>query len=269
MSTDTELRIGVLLPDVLGTYSDIGNAVVLAQRAIWRGIAARILELTADTTPPAGCDIYLLGGGEDTAQIYATQWLARHRALRHAMDTTATTLAVCAGLQILGTTVTDPGGRKHAGLGLIDLSTTPRRRRAVGEVITRCELPGVGLLTGFENHRGATTLGPGVRPLGQLLSGTGNGGTWPTWTGRAGATEGAVAGGVVATYLHGPVLARNPALADHLLARATGHPISDDPIADDRAAVPDLPALRSAYLAQMTRRRVRLRPRPFGASSGP
>ena len=127
MSAAPDLVIGVLLPDMLGTYSDAGNAVVLAQRARWRGIDASILRITADTSPPAGCDLYLLGGGEDTAQLYAIEWLARHRALRRALSETAVTFAVCAGLQILGATLTDVHGRCHDGLGLIDLTTAPRQ----------------------------------------------------------------------------------------------------------------------------------------------
>jgi lipid II isoglutaminyl synthase (glutamine-hydrolysing) len=268
VSEAQELVIGVLLPDVLGTYSDAGNALVLAQRARWRGIDVRILRVTADTSPPAGCDLYLLGGGEDAAQLFAIEWLARHRMLRRALSESAITFAVCAGLQILGTTLIDVQGRCHGGLGLLDLTTAPRRRRAVGEVITHCTLPGVGLLTGFENHRGATTLGAGVGPLGQVLSGVGNGappssrrpsGRTPSvGPSSSGAIEGAVTDRVVATYLHGPVLARNPALADYLLSRVTGQEFPDP----DPPDVPDLPGLRHGYLSPTPPRRARFRTHP-------
>jgi lipid II isoglutaminyl synthase (glutamine-hydrolysing) len=262
VSAAPELVIGVLLPDVLGTYSDAGNAVVLAQRAHWRGIDARILRFTADTSPPAGCDLYLLGGGEDAAQLFAIEWLARHRTLHRALSDSAVTFAVCAGLQILGTTLTDVQGRCHGGLGVLDLTTSPRRRRAVGEVVTRCVLPGVGLLTGFENHRGVTTLGAGVRPLGQVLSGVGNGAppsrSRPLRPSSHGAIEGAITDRVVATYLHGPVLARNPALADHLLSRVTGEGFSDSAPPE----VPDLPGLRRRYLSPTSPRRARFRTHP-------
>jgi CobQ-like glutamine amidotransferase family enzyme len=262
VSAAPDLVIGVLLPDVLGTYSDAGNAVVLAQRARWRGIDARILRFNADTSPPAGCDLYLLGGGEDAAQLFAIEWLARHRTLRRALSDSAITFAVCAGLQILGTTLTDVQGRRHGGLGVLDLTTAPRRRRAVGEVITRCVLPGVGLLTGFENHRGVTTLGAGVRPLGRVLSGVGNGAPpsrrRPLRTSSDGAMEGAITDHVVATYLHGPALARNPALADYLLSRVTGEGFSDSPPPE----VPDLPGLRHSYLSPTSPRRAWFRTRP-------
>jgi CobQ-like glutamine amidotransferase family enzyme len=214
---DSVITIGLLLPDVLGTYSDTGNAVVLRQRLHRRGIAARVVHCDARTPPPTDCDIYLLGGGEDTAQLFAATWLREHRALCRALERSATTLAVCAGLQILGRTVTDRAGQLHPGAELLDVTTRPRRRRATGEVVSRCTIPGVGLLSGFENHLGATTLGPDAAPLGRVVSGVGNGDRWTRHR-----TEGVSTGRIIGTYLHGPVLARNPALADHILARATG-----------------------------------------------
>jgi hypothetical protein len=234
---DSVITIGLLLPDVLGTYSDSGNAVVLCQRLHRRGIAARVVHCDARAAPPTGCDIYLLGGGEDTAQLFAASWLRSHRALCHALESSGVTLAVCAGLQILGRTMADSDGREHSGAGLLDITTRPRRRRATGNIVTDCHLPGVGQLCGFENHRGATTLGPGVRPLGQVVSGVGNG---ERPFARA-AGEGALSERIIGTYLHGPVLARNPALADHILARATGAALPP-------LELPDQAALRNNYL---------------------
>jgi cobyric acid synthase len=101
--------------------------------------------------------VYLLGGGEDTAQQFAAGWLRRHDQLRWALESSAVTLAVCAGLQILGRSLRDASGQDYPGLGLLDITTAPGPRRAVGEVITTCAVPGVGSLTGFENHRGLTT----------------------------------------------------------------------------------------------------------------
>lgn len=215
---ESTLTIGVLLPDVLGTYGDGGNATVLAQRARWRGIDATVMRLPATSAPAVTCDIYLLGGGENTAQRFAVTWLDRHPALLHTLEARATTLAVCAGMQVLGRTVVDERGQSHAGLGLLDLSTVPGPRRAVGESVTRCRLPGVGLLTGFENHRGVTDLGPRVMPLAEVITGVGNGVSGDSTP----AVDGAVTDRIIATYLHGPVLARNPALADYLLQQATG-----------------------------------------------
>jgi hypothetical protein len=146
------------------------------------------------------------------------------------------TLAVCAGLQILGSGMTDVSGFTHAGAGILDIETRPRRVRAVGEIVTNCAIPGVGKLCGFENHRGGTTLGAEARPLGVVRSGIGNG---DQRVGRR--QEGVYTDRIIGTYLHGPVLARNPALADHLLSRATGRVTRS-------LDVPDQAALRDTYL---------------------
>ena len=239
MTTDTEVVIGLLLPDLLGTYSDSGNADVLAQRLRWRGVTATVLRCTADQPPPLSCHIYVLGGGEDVAQLHAARWLREHKALCHTLTGPALTLAVCAGMQILGRWMTTPAGDLHLGAEVLDLTTQPRRRRMTGELITACAVPGVGLLTGFENHAGTTRLGPDASPLGRVLAGVGNG------QHRQGArnVEGAVAGTIVATYMHGPVLARNPALADHMLGQIVGEPLPP-------LEVPDQTALRANYLGQ-------------------
>jgi lipid II isoglutaminyl synthase (glutamine-hydrolysing) len=226
-----ELVIGVLLPDVLGTYSDAGNALILAQRARWRGVRTRVLDITATTAPPASCDIYLLRGGEDGAQAFAAEWLTRYPALRHAMSTTAVTLAVCAGLQILGQSMSDRSGHIYSGLGLLDFTTIAGRRRAVGEVLSACTIPGVGQLTGFENHQGISTTGDDLSPLGWVTRGVGNG--TADRSGHRG--DGACTGRIIGTYLHGPVLARNPALADHILKQATGQPMPPLDLPDQRA----------------------------------
>jgi hypothetical protein len=235
VTVGSSVTIGLLLPDVLGTYSDSGNATILAQRLRWRGVPADVLHCPADRPPPAGCEIYVLGGGEDTAQLFAAGWLREHQALTAALAGAAVTLAVCAGMQILGRWMEGLDGERRAGADLLDLTTRSRRRRATGEVVVDCALPGVGLLSGFENHAGATTLGGDVRPLGRVLAGVGNGGP------RGSVAEGAVSGRMVATYLHGPVLARNPALADYLLAQVLGSALPE-------IDVPDQADLRATYL---------------------
>lgn len=242
------MAIAVLLPDVLGTYSDAGNAVVLAQRLRWRGVEAEILDVTADTDPPVGCDLYVIGGGEDAAQYVAARWLGRHRRLHVTLAERAVSLAVCAGLQVFGHVMTDRAGDEHAGLGLLDVATRPGASRTVGESVSTSTLPGVGRVTGFHNHRGVSTLGPGAVPFAHTDHGPAN---HPDTraegvvTPRCVETGADPVPGIVATYLHGPVLARNPALADHLLARALGGPLP--PL--DPGLLPDMPALRAAYLS--------------------
>ena len=215
MSDESAVRIAVVLPDLLGTYGDAGNARVLSRRLEWRGLRSTVVPVTYGSSVPACCDVYLIGGGEDAAQQLAVRHLRRHAGLQHGVDRGSAVLAVCAGLQILGKGFPGSDGGRCAGLGLLDASTFRRPRRAVGEVVA--EPGGLGLrqpLTGFENHLGATVLGGDTVPLATVTHGVGNG--------TQDRAEGAVCGRIVATYLHGPVLARNPELADLLLGWATG-----------------------------------------------
>ena len=211
---DSALRIGLVYPELLGTYGDRGNALVLARRCRWRGIAAEIVEVPAGDPVPAGLDCYLLGGGEDAPQHLAAAGLRASRdAIGQARDAGAVVFAVCAGFQLLGHSYVAADGTVLEGLGLVDARTTAGATRLIGEVVVEPDPP-LPLLTGFENHGGRTTLGPGVRPLGRVRAGAGNG--------DGSGTDGARAERLVATYLHGPVLPRNPALADHLLAEVLG-----------------------------------------------
>jgi lipid II isoglutaminyl synthase (glutamine-hydrolysing) len=218
MSQPSRVRVALVLPELLGTYGDRGNATVLVQRLRWRGIGAEVVEVGGNTPVPADCDVYVIGGGEDIAQLAAVRWMHTHPGLQRAVARGAVVLAVCAGFQILGTSFAGTDGAMHPGLGLFDVVTRPLSRRAIGEIVVEPP-PGLGVrsLTGFENHGGATQLGPGAAPLGRVASGIGNG---------FDGVEGAVQGRLVGTYLHGPVLARNPDLADLLLTWTIGHPLA-------------------------------------------
>jgi lipid II isoglutaminyl synthase (glutamine-hydrolysing) len=206
------IGIGLVYPELLGTYGDRGNAEVLAWRAARHGLEPDVAEVPAGAPVPPGLDVYVLGGGEDAAQAIAAGLLrsAAGDGLRRAVDQGRVVLAVCGAFQLLGRVYVDGRGREIPGLGLLDLETAAGGPRLVGEVVT---ISREGeLLTGFENHGGRSVLGPGVEPLGRVVRGGGNNGR--------DATEGARQGAVLGTYLHGPVLARNPALADLLLGLA-------------------------------------------------
>jgi len=209
------VRIGLVLPDVMGTYGDGGNAVVLRQRLRLRGIPAEIVDVTLAGPVPDSLDLYTLGGAEDYAQRLATRHLLRHRGLQRAAESGAPVLAICAAIQVLGHWYETAAGERVDGVGLLDVTTSPQPERTIGEVVSTPLIEGLSEpLTGFENHRGGTVLGPDARPLAAVLTGAGN---------RLGdGFDGAVQGSVVATYLHGPCLARNPALADLLLTRVVG-----------------------------------------------
>ena len=230
------LQVAVLFPELLGTYGDGGNVVVLEQRLAWRGLAGDIVNVGLGDPVPSGADLYVLGGGEDRAQVHALAALRRGTGLQQAVARGATVLAVCAGLQLLGSSITDRSGQVSAGLGLLDADTRLGPDRLVGEVVAVFD-PALGLppLTGFANHAGRTRLGPAARPLARATSGPGNDGPGNNNGRRRGRRgerppEGALQGSLVATYLHGPVLARNPALADLVLARALGHALAPLPL---------------------------------------
>ncbi len=230
------LNIGLVLPDLLGTYGDDGNALVLRQRARLRGIEAEITRIQLGDAVPDDLDVYTIGGGEDTAQILAAEFLSTDGGLQRAAAHNRPILAICAGLQVLGHSFR-ASGREVAGVGLVDATTTPLEQRAIGEVASTPLIDGLDEpLTGFENHMGGTVLGPQARPLGQVTRGIGN---------RDGSVEGLVQGSIIATYMHGPALARNPQLADYLLAQALGVELAE-------LAPLDLPAvgrLRAERLA--------------------
>ncbi|HEY2948754.1 MAG TPA: glutamine amidotransferase [Micromonosporaceae bacterium] len=209
---DSALRIVWIYPDLLSTYGDRGNLLILARRAALRGYAVEAIEVRSDQVLPDTADIYLIGGGEDGPQALAAQRLIADGALHRAVDRGAVVLAVCAGYQLLGGSFFAKG-TKYAGLDLLDLDSDRGPSRAVGELGGDVD-PRLGLppLTGFENHGGRTHLGPAVWPLARVTVGVGNDGQ----------TEGAWRGKVLGTYSHGPALSRNPALADVLLRWAIG-----------------------------------------------
>jgi len=212
---DSAVRIGLVLPDVMGTYGDGGNSVVLRQRLRLRGFDAEIVEITLDDPVPSTLDLYTLGGAEDYAQRLATRHLIRYPGLQEAAAKGAPVLAICAAIQVLGHWYETSAGERVDGVGLLDLTTSPQPKRTIGEVVSQPLLPGLAEpLTGFENHRGGTVLGTEAKPLARVTKGAGNQ--------DGDGIDGAVQGSVVATYLHGPCLARNPQLADHLLSRVVG-----------------------------------------------
>ncbi|WP_063006930.1 type 1 glutamine amidotransferase [Nocardia kruczakiae] len=212
---ESTVRIGLVLPDVMGTYGDGGNALVLRQRLRMRGIDAEIVEITLADPVPETLDIYTLGGAEDSAQRLATRHLQRYPGLQRAAAKGVPVLAICAAIQVLGNWYETSAGERVDGVGLFDVTTAPQRVRSIGEVATTPLLAGLTQpVTGFENHRGGTTLGADATGLGRVTKGVGNG--------VGDGLEGVVQGSVIGTYMHGPALARNPELADHLLTRALG-----------------------------------------------
>jgi hypothetical protein len=234
------VEIVLVYQSLLGIYGDRGNATVLRKRLAWRGYDPVLTVVEPGDPLPDTGHVYLLGGGEDAAQISAVRALAVDGGLHRAVDRGAAVFAVCAGYQIVGKSFT-VGERDEVigGLGLLDVTTTRGPVRAVGEMLTRWK--GASgeeqWISGFENHGGYTRLGPDAVPFAEVEVGIGN---------CADGTEGAVAGTVIGTYPHGPVLARNPALADHVLELGLGRTL--EPLVR-----PEVDELRRQRLAAVRR----------------
>jgi lipid II isoglutaminyl synthase (glutamine-hydrolysing) len=241
-----QIRICYLYPRLLSVAGDRGNLFALVQRCDWRGIRYSVTEAdVGEVRGLAQADIILLHGGQDREMVAAASDLAAKAGpLREAIETDAAVLAVCAGYQLLGQYYQPPSGPPIEGVGVLDVVTEGGPTRFIGHVAAECDFGNgrQGQLIGFENHSGRTYLGNGVEPLGRVFAGAGNN--------DEDGTEGARYRQVYATYLHGPVLPKNPWLADHLLATAIARRHPDfgplAPLADQTEDQAHAAALRLA-----------------------
>lgn len=235
------VKIASIYPTLLGTYGDGGNVAALEHLARLHGIDVDVIDVSPGQTVPHDADIYVLGGGEDTAQSAAAAALHASGALAEGVKNGASVLAICAGYQILGHTFLDAEGKPSAGLALLDVTTDRLATRAVGELVAQpSEFAPAGLtqvFTGYENHGGHTHLGPEAKPLATVTHGVGNGD----------GTEGAINGRVIGTYLHGPCLIRNPLIAERLLGWAVGRDL-------DHIVEAEVEALRHERLDFVTKK---------------
>ena len=203
-----------LYPDLLRSYGDRGNVLVLTRRAEWRGISVRMVGVTRGERIPAATDLIVIGGGSDSVQALAgPDLIGRRSEVADLVAGGTVVVGICGGYQLLGHDYVGVDGRAITGLGLLDVTTTAGHDRLVGRVSTRATFAGESFdVVGFENHAGRTTLGAGASPLAAVPVGQGNNGR--------DRTEGAVSGNVVGTYLHGPVLPASPGFADALLRQS-------------------------------------------------
>ena len=220
------IRVAHLYPDYLNIYADRGNIAVLAKRAAWRGHELEVDAIgTGDDVVPGAHDLYYVGGGQDREQLLVAHDLAaKAEALTEAHADGAAFLAVCGGYQLLGRGYRGFHGEDMPGVGLLPLETVAGDTRMIGNVLLETDF---GPVAGFENHAGRTLLDAGAEPLGRVVHGFGN-------DGKSG-YEGCRLGRAIGTYLHGPLLPRNPKLADWVLAQALAHRTGGEP--------PTLPAL--------------------------
>jgi hypothetical protein len=224
-----KIHVGHLYPGYLNIYADRGNIAVLDGRARARGHELVVTPIGLGDPLPTEVDLYYIGGGQDREQeLVAPDLAARSEALREAVSDGAAFLGVCGGYQFLGRFYRDRAGKELPGLGLLPLETIAGEKRMIGDVLLECAWA-AETIAGFENHAGRTLLDEGAEPLGRVISGFGNDG--------ASGFEGCRSGRIYGTYLHGPLLPRNPWLADRLLADAlahlTGQPIELEPLPDE------------------------------------
>jgi lipid II isoglutaminyl synthase (glutamine-hydrolysing) len=220
-----KIVVGHLYPDYLNIYADRGNIAVLSRRAAWRGHDLDVRSISIeDRVDPGEHDLLYIGGGQDREQaLVAQDLLVKAAEIRESIATGVAVLAVCGGYQLLGRSYRDLHGADLPGIGVFPFDTVAGEARMIGDVLLDCELePGVcRTLAGFENHAGRTHLDAGAQPLGRVVAGFGNDGV-SGW-------EGCRVGRVVGTYLHGPLLPRNPWFADWLLEQALAHRLGEAP----------------------------------------
>lgn len=210
--SDKQLCVAHLYPELLNLYGDSGNILVLRKRMEWRGMGFDLREAHVGERPLlSGVDLVLIGGGSDREQRIVCDFLLDERdELAAFVEDGGVLLAVCGGYQLLGHSYM-MGDEEVPGLSLVDLSTDRGDPRLVGNIAIEsrvCSQP----IVGFENHGGRTRLGDGVEPLGKVLHGFGNDGV--------SGYEGCLYKNVLGTYMHGPLLPKNPGVADWLIARA-------------------------------------------------
>ena len=215
--SNLKLRVCALYPDLMNIYADRGNLLLLERRCQWRGIGFELLASDlGERLDPDSAELFYIGGGQDRDQRRCAFDLAelKRDSLHQVAGRGGVILAVCGGYQLLGRSY-QLEGEELPGIGLVDAVTVREAGpRLIGNVAIEVELQAGDrrVLAGFENHGGRTYLGGAAQPLGRVLKGHGN-------NGRDG-QEGVRDGGVVGTYLHGPLLPKNVWFADWLIARA-------------------------------------------------
>jgi len=211
------LTIGWLYPDLMSTYGDRGNIIALTKRCEWRNINVQVLELNIgfDEKLLDDIDILFMGGAQDVQQkIVSNDFTSRKiEALKRKIENGTPGLYICGAYQFLGKYYKEAGGTKMKGLGILDLFTEnpgEGNERLIGNIAIKSSDGSVAI--GFENHGGRTYLGKGIKSFGQVLKGFGNNGKDKT--------EGAIYENSIGTYLHGPILPKNPEIADWLTEKA-------------------------------------------------
>lgn len=216
-ATNYSLTIGWLYPELMNIYGDRGNVIVLQKRCEWRGIKTKVLELNVgfEKQDLVKCDLLLMGGAQDKQQeAVAKDLFGKQSILKKLIEDNIPGLYICGAYQFLGDYYKEANGNKIKGLGIFDLYTEnpgENSERLIGNAAFKSDIQDMRIV-GFENHGGRTYLGKTIKPFGKVLKGFGNNGKDKL--------EGAIYHNSFGTYLHGPILPKNPLFADFLISKA-------------------------------------------------
>jgi len=217
-----KLIIGWLYPELMSTYGDRGNIAVLQKRCEWRGIDVEIVNIDHKTDDQRLKTVDLLfgGGAQDKEQsIVIINLKKKEKLIREIIENNTPSLFVCGSPQLFGKYYEPSEGKRIEGLGIFDMYSVhpgPKQQRLIGNIVAKCAIPGLEdkIIIGFENHGGKTYLGSGIKPFAKVIKGFGNNGE--------DGTEGVLYKNAIGSYLHGPLLPKNPEIADWLIQKALG-----------------------------------------------
>jgi len=219
---DLSLTIAWLYPDLMSTYGDRGNVIVLQKRCEWRGIAIQVRPVTLETPVKEleKCDLIFMGGAQDRQQKLAAGDFLKNKAslIKEQIEQGVPALFICGAYQLIGHYYQPYQGERIPGAEIFDLTTVhpgDQAKRLIGNVVAELVNPpdlAGQTLVGFENHGGRTYLGPKIKPLARIRGGFGNNGE--------DGFEGAIYKNAIGSYFHGPLLPKNPKLADWLIRKA-------------------------------------------------
>jgi len=213
-----KLTIGWLYPNLMSTYGDRGNIITLKKRCEWRSIETEIKQINVESNDDdlASCDLLMMGGAQDAQQeVVAKDLLEKKKILSELIENGTPGLYICGGFQYMGEYYKTANGNKLPQLGILDMYTeNPGGQRLIGNIVINVDnlFDKQTVLIGFENHGGRTILGKNIKPLGKVIKGFGSN--------DKAKEEGAVYKNSIGTYLHGPILPKNPELADYLIQKA-------------------------------------------------
>lgn len=221
MKSNYSLTLAWLYPDLMNTYGDRGNIVILQKRCEWRGIEVKIAKISVgdDIEQLKKSDLIFMGGAQDTQQEIVNEDLFKNKGpiLKEQIENETPGLFICGAYQFLGNYYITADGKKLPGLGIFPMYTqNPGKERLIGNIALKIHnskfIIHNSLIVGFENHGGRTYLEDATMAFGEVIKGFGNNGK--------DRTEGIIYKNSIGSYLHGPILPKNPELADWLIQKA-------------------------------------------------